>query len=321
MNIGTPQGLRLSPLLFIILMADLDLWTKNSTLTNFADEMQSIIVSDNRKNLLRTASIEANSVIGFCNRNGLVINADKAVVLYNSKGKCEIITVENVGGESLVSTHSEKLLGLHTNSDFEWSTHIDKLSMELKKRIGLLRRIRKRIPKEKINMIAEALFNSLLIDGVAVFLKPVYDEEDLNMKRLPKNTIVLQTLQNSMLRVIFGLKKQNHVNMKNVREEIKMMSVNQISVYYTLLEAYNIMRHSSSEKIHRKWTNIGEKKYSVRSITNKKLKVLEKPKCLGFTYNGAKLFNMLPIQMSETKNSNTFKTMTKDWKRKNIPSY
>ena len=70
-----------------------------------------------------------------------------------------------------------------------------------------MRRIRKRIPKEKISMIAEAIFNSLLRYGVAVFLKPVYDEEDLNMKRLPKNTIVLQTLQNSMPRVIFGLKK------------------------------------------------------------------------------------------------------------------
>ena len=42
-----------------------------------------------------------------------------------------------------------------------------------------------------------------------------------------------------MLRVIFGLKKQNHVHMKNVREKIKMMSVYQIAVYHTLLEAYN----------------------------------------------------------------------------------
>ena len=48
------------------------------------------------------------------------------------------------------------------------------------------------------------------------------------------------------------------------------------------------MRYSSSEQIHRKWTNISEKKYSLRSITNKDLKVPEKPmlKCLGFTYNG-----------------------------------
>ena len=97
--------------------------------------------------------------------------------------------------------------------------------------------------------------------------------------------------------------------MKNVREEIKMMSVNQISVYHTLMEAYNIMRHSSSEQIHKKWTNIGEKKYSLRNISNNDLKVPEKPKlkCLGFTYSGAKLFNMLPPEMRETKNLNTFK--------------
>ena len=78
----------------------------------------------------------------------------------------------------------------------------------------------------------------------------------------------------------------------------------------------------NSVQIHRKWTNISEKKYSLRSITNKDLKVPEKPmlKCLGFTYNGAKFFNMLPVQMRETKNLK-FKIMTKDWIWNNIPSY
>ena len=49
----------------------------------------------------------------------------------------------------------------------------------------------------------------------------------------------------------------------------------------------------------------------------------EKPKlkCLGLTYSGAKLFNMLTLQMRETKNPNAFKTMSKDWIWKNIPSY
>jgi hypothetical protein len=73
-----------------------------------------------------------------------------------------------------------------------------------------------------------------------------------------------------------------------------------------------------------KWTNIGEKKYSLRNIANNDLKVPEKPKlkCLGFTYSGAKLlFNMLPLQMSETKNPTTLKTLSKDWIWKNIPSY
>ena len=56
---------------------------------------------------------------------------------------------------------------------------------------------------------------------------------------------------------------------------------------------------------------------------NKDLKVPEKPKlkCMGFTYNGAKLFYILLLQMRETKNPNAFKTMSKDWIWKNIPSY
>ena len=39
MTIGTPQGSRLSPLLFTIIMADLDLWTDKSNLSNFADDI------------------------------------------------------------------------------------------------------------------------------------------------------------------------------------------------------------------------------------------------------------------------------------------
>ena len=38
MNIGTPHGGRLSPLFFLCLMADMDLWTENSILSNFADQ-------------------------------------------------------------------------------------------------------------------------------------------------------------------------------------------------------------------------------------------------------------------------------------------
>ena len=53
-----------------------------------------------------TASREANNVTGFFGCNGLVNNADKAAVLYNGKGKSEVITVENVGYTSCVSLTS-----------------------------------------------------------------------------------------------------------------------------------------------------------------------------------------------------------------------
>ena len=52
---------------------------------------------------------------------------------------------------------------------------------------------------------------------------------------------------------------QRYTNTHLLHSKIKMMSVNQISVYHTLLEAYNVMRHLSSEKIHMKWKLIERK--------------------------------------------------------------
>ena len=82
-------------------------------------------------------------------------------------------------------------------------------------------------------MIAEAIFNSKIRYGCAVYLNPVFEEEELKVKKLSKNASVIQTLQNNMIRVILGLKKQNHINVQHVREKIKIMSVNQI--YHILM--------------------------------------------------------------------------------------
>ena len=73
MEIGTPQGSRLSPLLFVILMADLDLWTKDSKLSNFADDTQSIIIQDTRERLIETVQQEAKTVTKFSVELGLSI--------------------------------------------------------------------------------------------------------------------------------------------------------------------------------------------------------------------------------------------------------
>ena len=264
-----------------------------------------------------------SAVIDFFGSNNLVNNSEKAAILYNSRGRGDLITIDNIEGNSVQSTHSEKLLGLHINSDFEWSTHIDKISIKLKKRIGLLRRIRNRVPKDKIVMIAEAIFNSTIRYGIAVYLIPIFDEEDLKMRKLQKNTTILQTLQNSMNRIVLGLKKQDHINLSVVRAKIKMFSVNQMALYHTLLEGHNILRNSASEQIQLKWTHIYGKNYPLRNITENYLKVPERPKmnCIGFSYTHAKLFNMLPKTLREITDKKTFKSAIKTWIWEKIPSY
>ena len=111
--------------------------------------------------------------------------------------------------------------------------------------------------------------------------------------------------------------------MQHLREKIGMMSVNQMNVYHTIMEAYNILRNSSSEQIKMKWEEKLVNNYALRSASTKNLKIPEKPNrgCSGFTYHGAKLFNKLPCNIKETLNQTSFKAITKSWIWKNIPSY
>ena len=299
----------------------MDLCIEKSKLSNFADDTQSIVISENIEEAQEIMIKEANSVIEYFESNNLVNNSDKAAILYNSKGKGRHITIENIGGEKLKSSSSEKLLGLHVDSNLEWSTHIKNITIDLKKRIGLLRRIRNRIPKSKLVMIAEAIFNSKLRYGIAIYLNPIFDDEDLKWKRLSEHARDLQTLQNTMLRTIFNLDIRNCVNMKKIREKVNMMSVNQMNVYHTLIEAFNVIRNSSSEQIKTKWERKNEIDYFLRSKTTNDTQIPEKPKkkCTGFSYIGAKLFNKLPREIKEISNPKTFKVQTRAWVWKNIP--
>ena len=110
---------------------------------------------------------------------------------------------------------------------------------------------------------------------------------------------------------------------EQVRNKFKIMSVNQMCIYHTLIEAHNIIWNSSSEKIKIKWNNESENRYTLRSRDEKFLKVPNKPmsKCAGFSYYAPKLFNLMPRNIRNTFNSATFKTLIKEWIWSNIPSY
>ena len=93
----------------------------------------------------------------------------------------------------------------------------------------------------------------------------IYYMTNFKVHKTKQTSAALQVLQNDMIRVIFGLRRQDHVNLQQLREKVKLMSVNQLCIYHTLLEAYNIMRYSASEQIQTKWTDSHD---SLKSMFN-----------------------------------------------------
>ena len=66
----------------------------------------------------------------------------------------------------------------------------------LRKRIGILKRIKQKIPADKLSIIADAIFNSVIRYGIAVYLVPTYEKEDLKARKLCSETNSLQIIQN-----------------------------------------------------------------------------------------------------------------------------
>ena len=133
-------------------------------------------------------------MIGFFEGLNLVKNAEKAALLYNSHGKGKCIEIE-VGGELLKATENEKLLGLHVSSNEDWTTHVNKLCTTLKQRISLLRKIKHKINSVRIKIVSEAIFNSKMRYGTALYSRPKFEFNHLEQAMDP-NIEKVQVVQN-----------------------------------------------------------------------------------------------------------------------------
>ena len=191
-----------------------------------------------------------------------------------------------IAGENIKSTNSEKLLGLHVSASFSWKTHVEKLIIKMKQRLSILSRLRYEIPKDKLKIVGEAIFTSLARYGIAVYCRPRIEEGD----PINENLHQLQVLQNKMIRLIEGKKQSDMVNMKSLRSQIGMMSINQIACYHILIETYNIINFGSSNNIKEKLLSGSNKTRKTSFI----IPLIKKNSCQEFTYFSARLFNKLP---------------------------
>ena len=215
------------------------------------------------------------------------------------------------------SKDHEKLLGLQVSSSLDWKTHIQHLCSTLKQRLGMLKRIQQRLPREELILVAEAIFNSRIRYGIPVFYKPrLALQDEVSTIQEP-----IQVAQNDMIRQLFGHKRSDRINMEKLRKELKMLSVNQLACYHILLETFNILKKNSSPQIEEKIKPRERSNYHMRSFKKGNLNVIEKPKknCMGFTYISAKVWNLLPEEIRVEEKADPFKSKIKEWIAANIP--
>ena len=148
-------------------------------------------------------------------------------------------------------------------------------------RLGILRRLKNKVPNTKLKIIAEAIFISVARYGIAVYYKPRM-HGDPTCEEQTK----LQIIQNKMLRLLAGKKPADKVKVEDLAGQFGIMSMNQMATYHVLLETYNIMNFGSSEKIRDKLTPANSHS---RYLT---VPLFRKSACRSF-----RLWNTLPTDM------------------------
>ena len=146
---GVPQGTRLGPVLFILMINDLQL--KSCMTYKYVDDTNILEISKDPQSVsLQIAATEASQ---WSKDNDMVINASKTkeLVINFSTTKFTNLRALNIEGVQIERVYEAKTLGIIISADLKWNSHVDAITSKAGKRIHMLSQMKKAgVPVEDI---------------------------------------------------------------------------------------------------------------------------------------------------------------------------
>ena len=161
-NAGVPQGTKLGPILFLVMINDLKVISHGTDIWKFVDDISA------SERLVRNGSsdIQSNldSVTSWPSQNFIKLNSMKCKEMRVCfLRKTPELSSLVINGQILELVHSHKVLGLIIQSNLKWNNHINSVVSKASKRLYILRVLRRSgIPTEDLVTLYYALVRSVL---------------------------------------------------------------------------------------------------------------------------------------------------------------
>ena len=199
LHAGVPQGTILSPLLFSLYMNDITA-SKCGDVNLFTDDTSAFTVPDSAQNLQLSLQTVANDPSSWFKSWPLTINVEKtAVMVLCTRQKVPTISII-INGSEIKQVRVQKHLGLNIDERLTWTDHVSTIVNKTSSRLGLLRRLRPRVPP----LVIQTLFRTCVL--------PVLEYASLAWRGIGTiNAERLERLQRTAARLITGTRLVENV--------------------------------------------------------------------------------------------------------------
>jgi hypothetical protein len=177
---GVPQGSILGPLLFLIFINDITI-NIESDIHLFADDTSLMDIIDNHLLSYSKLNRDLTRLSNWSKKWLVTFNATKTVFLQVSrKHRPSPKPCLLLNGQVIKEVTTHKHLGLTFNNTLTWTDHIGNLVTKASRCVGLLKRLSRDVPRQRIEILYKSMIRPLL-----EYADVIYDgSSDIDLDRL-----------------------------------------------------------------------------------------------------------------------------------------
>lgn len=305
---GVPQGSILGPLLYTLYTMDFGQVIKYSQAHFYADDTQFLLSFEpyNYPAAVNAINQDIVTLLEKCRSHALNINANKTSILVfgpqNNKSDIADHLQISVDGQNIKPSESAKNLGLTFDTNLRFKLHVTNCIRSAYMNLKTIYINRYLLSKKVKTVLCESLVLSRF-NFCDVVYGPCIDAEDVRR---------IQVIQNSCLRLIFGVRRWQNISHK--LSEIKWLNMSRRRLLHSACLYHKVITNKIPKYLSKKIsfrTDVHNINIRFKGLLTPPLHRTELFK-RSFTYQVTKIYNAIPLDI-KNKPLPIFKRHLKDY--------